>query len=174
MIYLNDSVFTWLKTATQWDDKYIRAGDQLSSPAKPQDAEAFVIYRMTSLTNQSMGGFSDEYDAGQDLIERTMYNFQKVRVSIDIYGQDSAVHRSDALHLGTKIEAHLQNPEVLEYFYANNVGYLYNDPVTNLSSIESGQVRSRSHLEVYFQIKTYFRTEVQYISEAPVDLDLDT
>lgn len=174
MIYLNDSIFTWLKIATILDDKYIRAGDQLSVPPKPIDSELFIIYRITSLTNESLGGFKDTYDAGLDIISRDMYNFQKARVSIDIYGNDSKVNHSDAMHIGTKIQSHLQNPAVLEYFYANDVGYLYHDALQNLSSIESGQTRSRCHLEAYFQIKTSFSTEVQYISEAPVDFDLQT
>lgn len=174
MIYLNDSIFTWIKTATGLSDKFIRAGDQLSVPPKPQEAELFVIYRITSLANQSIGGFKDEYNSQSDMIERTMYNFDKARVSIDVYGQNSKINSSDAMHKGTQIQAHLQNPEVLEYFYENDVGYLYHDALQNLSFIESGQTRSRCHLEAYFQIKTWFATDVQYIGKAPVDLDLQT
>lgn len=174
MIYLNDSIFTWIKTATQLDDKYIRAGDQLSVPPKPQDAELFIIYRITSLTNQSIGGFEDVYDESTDMIERTMYNFQKARVSIDIYGQNSQVNSSDAAHQATKLQSYLQSPVVQEFFFENDVGYLYHDPMVNMSSIESGQLRSRYHMEVYFQIRTYFRTDIDYISKVPLVLDLDT
>lgn len=174
MIYLNDSIWTWLKIATDINDRYIIAGDQLSVPPKPQDADCFIVYRITNLQNQSIGGFKDEYNSQSDMIERTMYNFDKARVSIDIYGQNSKINSSDAMHRGTQIQAHLQNPEVLEYFYANDVAYLYHDPLTNLSTIESGQTRSRCHLEAYFQIKTWFATDVQYISEAPVDFDIQT
>jgi len=170
MIYLNDVLYEWLSTtfpSSEW-----RMGDQVSSPAMPQSAGSFGFYKITGLRNLTVKAYEDTYNATTEKIDRDLKKNYEARVSIDVYGQDIADDEKNAALIATKLDAYLQSEDVKDYFFTHDVGLLRVDQLQNFSMIESGQVRNRWHLEVYFSIQLRFETELNYISEIPIDYNI--
>jgi len=172
MIYLNDVLYEWLSTTfpnTKW-----RMGDQVSSPPMPQSVGSFGFYKITALKNLTVKAHEDTYNATTDKIDRDLKKNYEARVSIDVYGQDVTNDNTSASIIASKIDAYLQSESVKDYFFTHDVGLLRVDQLQNFSMIESGQVRNRWHLEVYFSIQLKFETELNYINEIPINYNISS
>ena len=170
MIYLNDVLYEWLSTTfpdTEW-----RVGDQVSSPPMPQSMGSFGFYKITGLKNLTVKAHEDTYNETTGKIDRDLKKNYEARVSIDVYGQDIANDDTNAAMIATKLDAFLQSEDVKDYFFTHDVGLLRVDQLQDFSMIESGQVRDRWHLEVYFSIQLRFATELNYIAEIPIDYNI--
>lgn len=171
MIYLVDAVYEWLNTTCP-DTVWI-VQNQVNAPAKPQSAPSFGYFEITIMHKQSMKSMTDVFNPDTGKIDRTLQDYYKAKVSIDILSQDESNPGTDAALIAASLIANLNSPYVYEYFFKNNIGFLYTDSFADLSGLESAQVRKRIHFDAHFSLRMDFETELDYIAEVPVIYNIE-